>query len=116
MTSVAAAEVTVRYEGGSAQNELWGGTQANFIVVAGDEHQHEVAVLLPEAVATYLAGALGREDSPEFHAAVAREGGQCYLESLMKTGKHVAPFLMLSRAVLEADPALLSELKRRLSA
>ncbi len=114
MTSVAEPEVTVRYEGGSAQNELWGGTQANFIVAAHGEHQHEVAVLVPEAVATYLAVELGRQDAPEFHAAVAREGGQCYIESLMKAGKHVAPFLMLSRAVLEGDPSLLSELKRHL--
>jgi len=114
MTSAAEAQVTVRYEGGSPQNELWGGTQANFVVTAPGQHQREVAVLLPEAVATYLAEAVGREDRPEFHMAAAREAGQCYLERLLRSGKHIAPFLMLSRAVLDADPGLLAELKDRL--
>ena len=113
MTTTAEAQATVRYEGSSAQNELWGGTQANFVVTVEGQHDREVAVLLPESVATYLAQASGREDTQESHFAIAREAGQSYLESLLRSGKHIAPFLMLSRAALDADPALLAELKDR---
>ncbi len=114
MTSAAEEQITVSYEGSSSQNELWGGTQANFVVTAPGQHQREVAVLLPEAVATYLAAATGRQDSPESHLAIAREGGQCYLECLLRNGKHVAPFLMLARAELNADPGLLTAVTDRL--
>lgn len=114
MTSAAEEQVTVQYEGGSPQNELWGGTQANFVVTAPGQHQREVAVLLPEAVATYLAEVTGREDRPDFHMLAAREAGECYLERLLATGKHIAPFLMLSRSELDADPGLLGKVKDRL--
>jgi len=116
VTDVSEQAVTVRYEGGNAQTELWGGAQANFVVSGDGEHQHEVAVLLPEAVASYLAQTLGRDDSAEFHMVAAREAGAAYLESLLKAGKHIAPFLMLARAELDGDAGLLATVKARLHA
>jgi len=114
MTSVVEPESSsIRYEGGSVQDDLVGGIQANFVVCQPGQHEYEVGVIFTEAVAADLARDLGREDTPAFHQTAARDAGQCYLERLLKSGRRISPVMMLSRAALEAEPDFIDELKRR---
>jgi hypothetical protein len=112
MAAVARRKADVRYEGGSAGTELWGGTQANFLVAEEGQRLREVAVLLTDAGAAFLAGYLGREDSEAFRALAAREAGQRLVERLIATSRHTPPIIMVSRAALEAEPEVLAAVKR----
>jgi len=111
MTSAPEIEATVTFEGIGTGTDLWGGTQANFLVFRPGHHEKEAAVVLNGPAAAYLAGMLGREDDAAFRAEAARQIGQRWLESLIAQGHHVDSVAVVSRALLEREPGLARALR-----
>jgi hypothetical protein len=112
MAKTKAPEVVIRYEGGGVGTELWGCTQANFLVAAPGQHAREVAVLLNDAAAAYLAAELGADNDEHFRAKVVRHVGEWWLQRKIAEGGHLDSVLMVSRAALEASPPPLPALKK----
>jgi hypothetical protein len=111
MTSAPETEATVTFEGMGTGTELWGGTQANFLVYRPGHHEKEAAVVLNDPAAAYLAGLLGREDDEAFRAEAARRVGLWWLGRLVSQGRHVDSVVVLSRALLEGEPGLARSLR-----
>ena len=113
MTQMATgADILVRYEGiGSGVGELWGATQANFLVSGGQlPAGKEVAVMLNDPAAAMLAEAAGAENTPEFRAIAAQRVGEAAIrQEYGRTGR-VAAIVTVSRMTLESQPALLEAL------
>jgi hypothetical protein len=104
MTSATESDLMVRYEGGGTGTELWGSTQANFLVGVARQHAREIGVLVNVAGTAYLAGLAGRDDTPEFRAEVARVVGSLWIRHLVEERRRIDAVIMLSRAVLESEP------------
>ena len=98
--------VMVRFEGVTAA-EIWGGTQANFLVQFPGQRAKETAVLLIDPAAKWLAGEAGREEGEEFQAEAARAVGQALLPALARPGVSLESLIMVSRAYLEERPSVL---------
>ena len=96
----------VRFEGMGVGTEIWGATQANFLVLMPPHHAKEAAVLLNDPAAKQLASALGLEDSAEFRADAARAVGQLYLEDRLAAGKPIESVTTLSHAFFNERPDL----------
>lgn len=114
MTSSAdAPELVVRYEGvGSGADEIWGGTQANFLAFGGHlPAGKEVAVMLNDPAAAMLAETLGIENTPEFRAEAARRVGEAAIRGLHDRTRHLDPVITVSRATLETYPDLVNALR-----
>jgi hypothetical protein len=103
--------LAVEFEGFNPGAEIWGGTQANFVLRRPGHHGKEVAVVLNAPAAEFLARALGREDSPAFREEAARRLGQALLERLTAASEHVESVVFISRPLLEADAALVAALR-----
>ncbi len=114
MARAKSPEVAIRYEGQGVGTEIWGCTQANFLVAAPGQHAREVAVLLNDAAASYLAAELGATNDEEFRAVAVRHVGEWWLARKVAEGGHLDSVVMLSRAALEASPPLLAALKKAL--
>ena len=104
------AQPTVRYEGGSAGTEIWGMTQANFLIAVPGRHAKEAAVNLTDAAAISLAKELGKADSTEFRKETARRIGASFLASVVAAGLPVESISIASEGFLEDHPELLTEL------
>ncbi|MBA4180608.1 MAG: hypothetical protein C0506_08485 [Anaerolinea sp.] len=111
MTDQSRTQARVVYEGGSVGTEIWGMTQANFLVVIPGRHAKETAVNLTDAAASVLAEQLGERNTPEFRQSVAREAGVAYLEPLAAAGGHVDSVIVVSEAFLDEHPEVLARLK-----
>lgn len=105
----------VRYEGPTEGGELWGGTQANFMVVRAGPDK-ESAVILNDAAAGLIAGHLGVENTPEWRELAARAAGEVWIGQALAGNRHVDSLRLLSCAALEADPGLLTGIEQRLRA
>jgi hypothetical protein len=112
MTSTAASGITVSYEGGGVGSELWGMTQANFMVHVPGRHTREVAVMLNETAGSCLARELGQADTPAFRLAVANQAGKYWIECLAREGHHLDSAITMSSALLDERPDILKHLKK----
>ena len=101
----------VRYEGGSAGTEIWGMTQANFLVAMPGRHAKEVAVNLTDSAAAWLAKELGAEDSKTFRQDTARQIGAGYLTSAVDRGLAFDSMVIASEGFLEQHPELIAQLR-----
>lgn len=112
MVTAPDADTLVRFESYGTGDEIWGATQANFVVVRSGQNARETAVFLNDPAAAYLAELLGQQDTEEFRSLAARQVGARWLQRLVDAGQRVDAVTMLSRALLERDAAFLAELKR----
>ncbi len=111
-TAAAPSEFTVRYDGSAVGTEIWGMTQANFLVQTPGRNPKEVAVMLNDAAARVLARELGQEDTPDFRREAAHHAGQYFVQKLVDTGKHLWSAITLSEGVLDEYPDILDYLQR----
>lgn len=116
MTSQPESQAMVRFEGGSVGTEIWGMTQANFLVVIPGRHAKETAINLTDKAAAVLAEQLGEANTAEFRQRVAREAGYAFLEPLAKDEGHIDSVIVVSEAFLEEHPEVLSRLQASASA
>ena len=107
MAAATEPSFAIRFEGYSPGTEIWGATQANFLVSTPGQHSKEAAVLLNDPAAAMLANELGRDDTPEFREAAARAVGYAALTDIVTRGAHFDSALIVSRAYLEEHPAVL---------
>ena len=105
----------VRFEGFSAGTEIWGSTQANYLVKLPGRHAKEAAILLNDPTAKALAEALGRENTQEFREEAARLAGGIIFRDVLERGRQVDSIIMASNAYFEQNPELLIALKAALS-
>lgn len=110
MTAIDAQSV-VRYEGGSAGTEIWGMTQADFLVVVPGHHAKEAAVNLTNAASAWLAKELGTADSTEFRIETARRIGTAFLSKVVANGLAIESITIVSEGFLEVRPELVAALR-----
>ncbi|MFN8617350.1 MAG: hypothetical protein U0837_09645 [Dehalococcoidia bacterium] len=104
--TTSASTGNVRFEGMGVGTEIWGATQANFLVLVPPQHAKEAAVLLNDPAAKQLASALGVEDGEAFRAEAARALGELYLEDRLRAGKPIESVTTLSHAFFAERPDL----------
>lgn len=97
---------SVRFEGLGVGTEIWGATQANFLVSLPPHHAKEAAVLLNHPAAKQLADSLGMEANDEFRAEAARVVGELYLADRLASGKAIESVTSLSHAFFSERPDL----------
>jgi len=112
---MAAEPAAVRFEGFSIGTEIWGSTQANFLVRLPGRNAREAAVLLNDPTAALLAEATGNTDSPEFRQRAARIAGELTLQEAVERRGEVDAVIMLSRAYLEQRPGLFGQVQAALA-
>lgn len=105
-------DIAIQYEGPGVATELWGGTQANFLVTRHPHPAREVAVLLNDVAARYLATELGVEDTEAFREGAARVAGRIAIRKLWESKRRFDSIIVISRATFEEDPAFLQELRQ----
>jgi hypothetical protein len=105
----------VRFEGFSPGTEIWGSTQANFLVKLPGRHAKEAAILLNDPTAKALAEELGRENTQEFREEAARLAGGIIFRDVLERGRPVDSVVMASNAFFEEHPELFAALKAALS-
>ncbi|HEY4670184.1 MAG TPA: hypothetical protein VIH05_10455 [Tepidiformaceae bacterium] len=111
MVNTAEPEITVQYEGPGAGTEIWGMTQANFIVGRHGRAAQEVAVMLSNPAAELLAEAIGQECTPEFRIEAARNVGAIWTRQVFAAHGRVDPTVTVSRGTFEEHPELLAQVK-----
>ena len=113
MATEAAPEI--RFEGYSPGTEIWGSTQADFLVQSSGQHAKEAAILLNDPAAKMLAEASGREDTPEFREEAARVAGQVVLEELVGRTVSLDSIITVSKWYFELNPGALERVKAALA-
>lgn len=108
------SELIISYEGPGTGGELWGATQAYFVVDRPHQPAREVAILLNDAAAVMLAEQLGAEDTEEFRAKAARAAGEAWIRKLIETGVHLAPSIFVSAGTLREHPELVEAVRAAL--
>ena len=106
--SAATDTTTISYQGSGDGAELWGGTQADFVLDWPNRPAKEVAILLQDAAAATLAGAASAEDGPEFRAAAARAVGEAWLEAQVERQGRLDSVVVISAATLAERPELVA--------
>ena len=114
MTAVMEAS-DVQFQGFSPGTEIWGVTQANFLIKVPDRHEKEAAILLNDPAAKMLADASGHENTPEFREDAARTAGGIVFRAVVENDRNVDSIVMVSNAFFEQNPALLEQIKAALS-
>ena len=106
--SAASATTTIRYHGPGEGAELWGGTQADFVLDWPGRPAREVAILLQDAAAAALAGAASAEDGPDFRTAAARAVGEAWLQAQAERRGRIDSISIISAATLAERPELMA--------
>ncbi len=106
--SAASATTTIRYHGPGEGAELWGGTQADFVLDWPGRPAREVAILLQDAAAAALAGAASAEDGPDFRAVAARAVGEAWLQAQAERRGRIGSISVISAATLAERPELMA--------
>ena len=106
--SAASATTTIRYHGPGDGAELWGGTQADFVLDWPNRPAREVAVLLQDAAAEALAQAASADNGPDFRAAAARAVGEAWLEAQVERQGRIDSMVVISAATLAERPELVA--------
>ncbi len=108
-------EGEVRFEGYSPGTEIWGSTQANFLVKVPGNNAKEAAILLNDPTAKALAADLGREDTQVFREEAARLAGEIVFRDVLSRRGNIDSAVMVSNVFFERNPHLLLALKAALS-
>lgn len=117
MTTVPGDEIVIQFEGlGSGAYEIWGGTQANFLLDLPGYNAREIALMVNDPSAEFIAERTGIADTPEFRARLAELSGQIWIRRLLDTGQHIGPAITISRALFEQNPDFLAEVEAALKA
>ena len=113
MTQMVERELKIGYEGiGSGVGEIWGATQANFLVTGGPwPGWREVAVMLNDPACEMLAEALGVENDAEFRANAARRIGEAAIRERYQRLGNIDAVVTVSGADLESHPELIDALR-----
>lgn len=111
MVNTAEPDITVRYEGPGVGTEIWGATQANFLVGRQGRAAQEVAVMLTNPAAEFLAEQLGQECSPDFQDTAAKYVGTIWTRQIFADHGRVDPTVTVSRGTFEEHPELLAQVK-----
>lgn len=112
----ATADDRVRFEGMGVGTELWGMTQANFLVSLPGRHAKETAVLLNDEAAKLVAEGAGMADSDEMRARLAMETGSYWLRHQLDAGAPIESAVIVSSGLLREHPDLFEHLKRAVAA
>lgn len=104
----------VRYEGSSPGTEIWGYTQANFLVAVPGRHAKESAILLNEPAARYMMAELGLDDSTETRETLARLVGEAWYPGAIERGGDIESIVTVSRAFLVEHPEILASVRKAL--
>tara|TARA_Y100000588_G_C14089946_1_gene853969 strand:- start:159 stop:512 length:354 start_codon:yes stop_codon:yes gene_type:complete len=99
---------TIQYQGLGECSELWGGTQADFVLDWPGRPAREVAVFLQDAAAGVLAEVNAFEDNSHFRAAAARVLGEAWLEAEVERQGQIDSFIVISAATLADRPELIA--------
>lgn len=99
---------TIRYQGLGECAELWGGTQADFVLDWPGRPAREVAVFLQDAAARVLAEVNSLDDSSGFRAAAARVLGEAWLGAEVERQGQIDSFIVISAATLADRPDLIA--------
>jgi len=111
MVNTLGPEITVRYEGTGVGTEIWGMTQANFLVGRHGRAAQEVAVMLSNPAAEFLAEELGQDCTPEFRVEAAKHVGAIWTKQIFLSHGRVDPTVTVSRGTFEEHPELLGQVK-----
>lgn len=106
--TAASGTTTISYHGPGDAAELWGGSQADFVLDWPSRPAREVAVLLQNAAAAALAEAAGSADDAEFRAAAARAVGEAWLAAQVERGGRIDSVVVISAATLAERPELVA--------
>ena len=104
--SAAPETATIRYHGSGDGAELWGGTQADFVVDWPGRPAKEVAILLQDAAAAELAQVSSASDGADFRIAAARAVGEAWLAAQVAQQERLDSFVVISTATLGERPEL----------
>ncbi len=105
-TTAETAPPTIRYRGPGEGAELWGGTQADFVLDSPNLPAREVAVLLQDAAAEALAQAASTANSPEFREQVAHAVGEAWLRGRIAERARIDSISVIAAATLAEHPDL----------
>jgi hypothetical protein len=92
-----------------------GASQANFIILEPGADK-EVAVLLNDPAAAFLAQQLGAEPTAEWREAATRATGEAVIRSRLASGEHLDSLIMVSAATFQQQPDLLAAVRMGLAA
>lgn len=104
--TTSATPAAVRFEGLSVGTDIWGATQANFLVSQPPAHAKEAAIMLNNPAAKLLADALGVEDNEAFRAEAARVAGTLYLSERIAEDLPIESVASISHALFNERPDL----------
>lgn len=107
----AEGEIAIQYEGPGVAQEIWGATQANFVVLRPHHAAKEVAVMLNDKAVQRLAREFGVADTPEFREGAARFAGRAAIQRLWDRRGRLDSAIVVSAATLDEDPTILEELR-----
>ena len=117
MTTLQENEASIQFEGlGSGAHELFGGTQANFLINVPGRSDREIAVLVNDPTMEFLAERLGVENTQEFRDRAAEVVGRLWITRAMDRGLRVPPAITISRNLLEQNPDFVTEVEAALRA
>lgn len=105
----------VRYEGSSPGTDIWGYTQANFLVAIPGRNSKESAILMNEPAGKFLEAELGLEDSAEVRDALARALGEAWFPVLVERGGDVESIVTVSRGFLDNHPEVIDAVRKALA-
>ncbi|MBK6560974.1 hypothetical protein [Candidatus Amarobacter glycogenicus] len=105
----------IRFEGFTPGTEIWGVTQANFLVRPSGAHGKETAVQLNDPAARMLAEATGNVDSAEFRERAAQAAGEAILTDVAARGASPESIIVASNGYFADFPDLLERVKAALA-
>lgn len=109
------AQAIVRYEGSSPGTDIWGYTQANFLIARPGRSAREAAILMNEPAGRFLVAELGLEDSTEVRDALARALGEAWFPALVERGGDVESIVTVSRGFLDNHPEIVDAVRKALA-
>ena len=105
----------VRFEGLSVGTEIWGATQANFLVSVPGHHAKEAAILLNDPAAKLLSEMTGSENTEEFRAEAAKVAGEMILTDRLSRGAPIESVMSLSSSFFREEPEVAERIKAALT-
>jgi len=105
----------VRCEGSSPGTDIWGYTQANFLVAIPGRNSKESAILMNEPAGKFLSAELGLEDSTETRDVLACALGEAWFPVLVEHGGDVESIVTVSRGFLDNHPEVIEAVRKALA-